>query len=70
MDRTYKLREQEVCDGQKICDPEVARRDYYAGKISAEEYIKVLKESPEGDHARREIEKQFRKLVAPVIKKA
>lgn len=60
MSRAYRLR-------GKIRSPDDARRDYYAGKITADEYFQTIKNSPKGDRTRRRIEREFRKLVAPII---
>ena len=45
---------------------EKSREDYYAGKITAEQYIEILKSSEEGDRERLRIVKEFRNLVARI----
>ncbi|MEL7567519.1 MAG: hypothetical protein AAGU27_21945 [Dehalobacterium sp.] len=38
------------------------REQYFAGKISAKEYLERIEQSKEGDRRRRSIEEQFNKL--------
>lgn len=46
---------------KKVADK--AREDYFDGKISASEYLKVVEASSETDRTRRESEKRVKKLM-------
>jgi len=53
--------------GKKGAMPEeLARKAYFAGKISMEEYMASLKSSDWGDHTRREVQKSVRRILNKV----
>ncbi|MED0678637.1 hypothetical protein [Aneurinibacillus thermoaerophilus] len=52
-----------------VAKKESLREQYYAGKISADEFLKRLFDSKDGDRKRKRIEKKFDSIVSKYGKK-